>query len=329
MSNAGERLIVLGGRLLLEQSVSLIALLDEGGGLIEANPSLLRILALRPDVNSILPLLEPSSRARFDEQLLKARADQQAGPIMLNFADSPTAIPQSYRCYLAAVGEAQLVMLAEPVAPLDHRAAEEYMRVTSELATTARNMQKLSHELAKKQQVLETALAKIEQIARVDELTQLLNRRGIMLALADEVERVHRYRQVAAILLIDIDHFKQVNDRYGHPVGDHVLHDCAALLRRSIRATDHLGRYGGEEFLCVLPMTAEVAAADLAERLRRDVERARFTAAQTVDFSVTISIGVAELSPACETAELLIAHADSALYSAKTTGRNRVQVWRP
>jgi diguanylate cyclase (GGDEF)-like protein len=228
---------------------------------------------------------------------------------------------------MTAVADSQVVLLAEPIAALDQVAAEEYMRVVSEMATTTRNLQKASYELVQKQHMLEEALVKIEQIARVDELTQILNRRNILLILTEEVERAQRYRSALSVLLIDIDHFKHVNDSYGHLVGDHVLRQCAELLRRFTRTTDRLGRYGGEEFLCVLPMTVESSAAVLAERLCKVIARAPF-AAEMVAFSVTISIGVAELDPQHDTIEQLISHADSALYRAKAGGRNRAEIWR-
>ncbi|NTW97691.1 MAG: GGDEF domain-containing protein [Oscillochloris sp.] len=327
MSDPGERLAAIGGSLLVEQSSCLIALIDDHGGLIEANPRLRQLLAQQSGPRSILPLLEPNSRERFEMQMRHARAEQRAGPITLHFTDGPLAIPQSYRCYLAVASSAQIVLLAEPIAPLDQREAEEYIHITSELSATTRSLQKISHELSKKQHALEEALAMIEEIARIDDLTRILNRRSILLVLSNEFDRVLRYRSPFSVLLIDIDHFKQVNDRYGHPIGDQVLRDCAGLLRRSIRTIDHLGRYGGEEFLCVLPMTAEAAAAELAERLCRDVANARFIAGDMVAFSVTISIGVAELDPRNDTPDLLISHADEALYQAKDLGRNCVAIW--
>ncbi|NNJ11843.1 sensor domain-containing diguanylate cyclase [Chloroflexales bacterium ZM16-3] len=327
MKDPGERLITIGGRLLIEQSSSLIALIDPRGGLIETNPRLQQILALQPDAQSILTLLDPSSRPRFHKQIQQALAEQRAGPTTLNFTENPTAIPQSYRCYLTAAADSQLVLLAEPIAALDQHGAEEYMRVTSELSTTTRSLQKISYELTQKQHMLEDALAKIELIAHVDELTQLLNRRSIMLRLTEEVDRAKRYSSAVSILMIDIDHFKQVNDRYGHQVGDKVLRSCARLLRQSTRSTDYLGRYGGEEFLCVLPMTSEEAAVVLSERLRFSIEHAPFAAGATA-FPVTISVGAAELDRQRDTFEQLLSHADSALYQAKANGRNRVEVWR-
>ncbi|EFO81375.1 response regulator [Oscillochloris trichoides DG-6] len=326
MYESVERLIMLGARLLIEQTSALVALLDAEGGVMEANPRLRQILAAHPELHSILDLLEPNSRRRFHTLLTSAQTGNPAGPVTLNVSETPTAIPQSYRAILTLVAPGQYIFFAELIAPLDQLAAEEYIQITSQLATATRSLQKTSHELAKKQHELEEALATSEHIARTDDLTGLLNRRSIMLILGNEADRVRRYQSQLSILMIDIDHFKQVNDRYGHLMGDQVLRECAGLLRRSIRAIDHLGRYGGEEFLCILPMTSEGAAVDLAERLNRDIAHLRFFANELVSFNVTISVGVSEMRMDQDTPDRLLARADAALYAAKAKGRNCVVV---
>ncbi|WP_129627070.1 sensor domain-containing diguanylate cyclase [Candidatus Oscillochloris fontis] len=328
MYESVERLIMVGARLLIEQTSALVALLDEQGGVMEANPRLRQILAAHPEMNTILALLEPNSRRRFHMLLATVQSGHPTEPVTLNVSVSPTAIPQSYRTILALVEPGTYIFLAELIAPLDQHAAEEYIQITSQLATTTRSLQKTSHELAKKQHELEEALANSEQMARIDDLTGLLNRRSIMLILRNEVDRVRRYQSQVSVLMIDIDHFKQVNDRYGHLMGDQVLRECAGLLRRSIRAIDHLGRYGGEEFLCILPMTSEGAAVDLAERLNRDISHLRFFANELVSFHVTISVGVAEMRKHQDSPDRLLARADAALYQAKDNGRNCVMIAR-
>ncbi|NTU81815.1 MAG: GGDEF domain-containing protein [Chloroflexales bacterium] len=329
MGLAADRLLAYGGRLLLEHSHCPTALIDEAGRLIEWNKSLDELRKLTPGCDSIPQLLASNSRPRFFKLSEQALAEHKAGPTILHFANGPTGLPISYRCQIVAIPDGQLIIMAEPVAPLDQQSAEQYMRVTNDLAITARSLQKTRYELEKKQRLLEEALERLAQLANIDELTQLMNRRSILHRLSEEVGRSKRYHSAVSILLIDIDHFKQINDRYGHPAGDQVLHACASLLQRSIRNTDHLGRYGGEEFLAVLPMTSVGAAADLAERLCRLVEREAFIIAATITFAITISIGVAELDPQHDTADLLVAHTDSALYQAKGQGRNRYARWNP
>ncbi len=323
-----ERLLTYGSRLLLEHTQSLIALIDQSAGLIAWNSSLAHRLVLMPGAETLLQLLAPQSRPRCLELIAQALTTPTVDPIILNFANGPIGLPSSYHCRMIAIPTGELILLAEPMAALDQQAAEQYLQLTNDLAITTRSLQKTRHALEKKQHLLEDALLRLEHLVHIDDLTQLLNRRSIMQRLADETDRAKRYQSAVSLLLIDIDHFKQINDRYGHQAGDEVLQLCAGLLQRSIRTTDYLGRYGGEEFLCILPMTGVAAAIDLAERLRCRVERDRFTVSDTITFSLTVSVGVAEIDPQHDTTELLIAHADSALYEAKAHGRNCYALWR-
>jgi len=180
-------------------------------------------------------------------------------------------------------------------------------------------------------QVVETTMAdnaRLEQLAQTDPLTQLLNRRALTERIATEMERALRYDATLALLMIDLDHFKRVNDTHGHLVGDDVLRDMGELLRGMIRTNDIVARYGGEEFLVLLPETDDAGAEVFAERIRQAVEAASFARdAMTEPLRMTCSIGVA-LFPAArvETAEDLLARADSALYRAKADGRNRVRL---
>lgn len=157
--------------------------------------------------------------------------------------------------------------------------------------------------------------------ARSDSLTGLLNRRALGEVLAEESERARRYARPLSILLLDLDHFKKVNDQLGHDFGDEVLYQMAKIFVKSLRTSDRVGRWGGEEFLVLLPETSPEEALALAERLRQ-------TVAETVcsnrgrQVQVTISIGVGSLA-AGETWESTYARVDAALYDAKRTGRNR------
>jgi len=127
------------------------------------------------------------------------------------------------------------------------------------------------------------------------------------------------------VAMADIDHFKRVNDEHGHRIGDRVLAETARVLRGAIRATDGVGRYGGEEFLIILPGTDAAGAAVLAERLRSAVEGSPVRDAAGEPFSVTISLGVGEHADG-DDKDSLVTRADTALYRAKAGGRNRVEV---
>jgi diguanylate cyclase (GGDEF)-like protein len=159
----------------------------------------------------------------------------------------------------------------------------------------------------------------MQQVATTDALTGLANRRALDEHLAAGTALAQREIQIMSVLLIDVDHFKRVNDTRGHAVGDTVLVDLAALLEPLLRASDRMGRWGGEEFLVVVPATVLQTAAELGERLRRAVEGHAFGHG----LRVTISIGVAECGMNDTVGQLLV-RADAALYAAKQTGRNRV-----
>ncbi len=169
--------------------------------------------------------------------------------------------------------------------------------------------------------------ATLARLSTVDALTGLRTRRYVKELLSIEFLRARRYATPLAILMADLDHFKEVNDRHGHPAGDAVLQGVADCLLRSLRATDTAGRYGGEELLVVLPQNDRKGGAVLAQRWRRSVEGAVYEDPEEQKISVTISIGVAEYQGDFKTPDDLIAAADKALYRAKKKGRNRVEVY--
>jgi diguanylate cyclase len=169
---------------------------------------------------------------------------------------------------------------------------------------------------------LKAANKRIEELAELDELTGSFNRRCIMRMLDDEITRAHRINAPCSIALIDLDWFKRVNDAYGHPIGDEVLRTFAITVFANIRNIDKFGRYGGEEFLLVLPDTPTDAAARILDRLRAIIADLDWSAFSP-GMRVTISAGVAMLR-VDESADTFLARADSALYAAKARGRNRI-----
>lgn len=175
---------------------------------------------------------------------------------------------------------------------------------------------------------LAARIASVEVMASTDPLTGLANRQAALRTLADEVGRANRYERSLAVTLIDLDHFKRVNDTYGHVVGDAVLRHVAGVLTRVVRAADTLGRYGGEEFIVVMPETDLDGAMAAAENLRREIARVPFTG-DGLTISMTISAGVTGrvALPSLDVDELL-RRADSALYTAKGQGRDQVQRFR-
>jgi diguanylate cyclase (GGDEF)-like protein len=166
----------------------------------------------------------------------------------------------------------------------------------------------------------------LEQMAMKDGLTDLFNRRAFDQLLSQEVKAAERYRSPVCLLLGDVDHFKAINDRFGHPVGDALLKQIAALLTESLREVDRVARYGGEEFAMILPRTDVASGTVLANRIRERIERHVFMV-EELPIQLTLSLGVAGYAPvSMRTTEELVDATDRALYKAKAHGRNRVEV---
>jgi len=161
------------------------------------------------------------------------------------------------------------------------------------------------------------------KLATTDSLTGLYNRRHFMDKLSEEILRYSRYNTPLSIALLDVDHFKKINDEYGHDAGDFVLKGLGALLRGVVRSTDSACRYGGEEFLIVFPSTDLKGSEIFGERLRAQISKHNFYYEHEY-IPVTVSVGLAEAYPEISNPDLLLKLADKALYAAKKDGRNRV-----
>ena len=191
------------------------------------------------------------------------------------------------------------------------------------LSTSRSELKKTVENLNLSRSVLERSLSIIQEIAIRDELTGFYNRRHLMELLDNEKNRSLRGSTVFTIAMLDIDHFKKVNDTYGHQAGDEVLRRVSGAIRSTMRNTDFCGRYGGEEFILVLIQTDLKEAMICAERMRANIEKCRFPGIGDT-FSITASIGLSEYQMR-EEIDTMIARADRALYRAKEDGRNRVE----
>lgn len=191
---------------------------------------------------------------------------------------------------------------------------EQYRKENRQLTAALEEVEKLRREL-------EARNADLSELVVHDPLTSLFNRRWFMERLPVEVERARRYGHALSVAMLDLDHFKEINDRYGHGVGDAVLTKAASVMTANVRSTDSVVRYGGEEFAILMPETTQERAADACEKLRTVFEAADWSA-QGVDAQITFSAGVASLSDH-DTVDTLIDRADRRLYAAKEDGRNR------
>jgi diguanylate cyclase (GGDEF)-like protein len=174
---------------------------------------------------------------------------------------------------------------------------------------------------------ISASLADTYDRATIDRLTGVSNRQALLAALFAEVERASRYERPLCVAFVDIDHFKAVNDSYGHASGDIVLRGVAQTIAENLRASDLIGRYGGEEFMLILTETNVEEGAELSEKLRILVERCRFSVDGNENLSVTISIGIVGGSGQQLRMENLVRDADAAMYSAKSLGRNQTYIF--
>ena len=173
---------------------------------------------------------------------------------------------------------------------------------------------------------LQSVKTKMERLAHTDELTNMYNRRFFIKRLGEEFERVRRHGSVMSVLVFDLDHFKRVNDTFGHDLGDAVLVAISEVVNRIKRSTDITCRLGGEEFALLLPETDKIGAINLAQRLRRGIQDYPYKSKTNKDIQVTASIGVATVTPQTREPESILKIADRALYKAKDGGRNMVCV---
>lgn len=228
--------------------------------------------------------------------------------------DGPPLDLEQAVCLQLAVREAQGVLLLVP------RDREHFSRVASSLVQALAGHLTLVLDNARLSQ-------RLHEMSTRDGLTRQLNHRAIYERLTEELKRARRYGYPLSVILCDMDHFKEVNDSHGHLAGDAVLREGAAMLRASLRGTDLLGRYGGEEFLAVLPQIDLEAARAAAERLRQSLEGHCLRLPSGREVRITASFGVAsrEELGATDPSDLLVSLADRRLYEAKAAGRNCVR----
>jgi diguanylate cyclase (GGDEF)-like protein len=218
-----------------------------------------------------------------------------------------------------------------PLTSHDHRLGVIYFYCTDRDTFIPADIELLATFASLVAQAIENArlYAQMQEQARTDALTGLNNRRTFDALLADELARAQRFNRPVSLLMLDIDHFKRVNDTYGHQAGDVVLKVLGELLGRQARAIDRVCRYGGEEITVILPETGFEIAAKVAERLRAAVEAHPFDINGGAPLRITVSIGVASFPAHADSVQTLMVAADAAMYAAKAGGRNRVVRYEP
>lgn len=223
----------------------------------------------------------------------------------------------------------EITGVIQPLSHMLQEANRELARLNCSYEQLVMELKQAKEDSSQYVSKLIEANKKFREMAYRDELTDLFNHRYFQEVVESELARVKRYGHELSLLFFDIDYFKQINDNFGHLAGDHVLRQVAARLRQSMRASDTLVRYGGDEFAVIMPETGGNGAEIFAERIRRDIEELRITADET-QLRVTISLGGAAVGGTGEIVDKLdlVKAADNALYQAKRNGRNCVSVAR-
>ena len=292
----------------LEVTGSLVLLLEKDGELLAWNPAFASLKNTLPDKTYLKDLISLSSESPLEQLLTeaitgRARTQGQVEIIHENLSGH-------FACLFIPLPGERLLFVAEPV---HHAGQVEALKA---------ELQTMQQRLRRKETELKAVLAQAHEVSHTDALTFLPNRRQIIGDLQREVMFSDRYGTPFSISMLDIDHFKNINDTYGHTIGDDVLRSLADELRQHIRHPDTIGRYGGEEFLVILPHSPLKAATEQAERLCKHVRSLRIKAGEQ-DISLTISIGVAQYQIHREGWQAFLSRADKALYQAKNEGRNR------
>ena len=229
--------------------------------------------------------------------------------------------------FLDAGEEGRTVVLLHTPLALDEMDRQLLEVFTSKIALGFKNVmlvESLEEKVAARTKELEDAKAALEKLAATDPLTGAMNRRAFDRCLANELARAERYESPLSLLSFDIDHFKRVNDQFGHPAGDRVLVELVRLASETLRGIDGIARLGGEEFVVVLPSTDIGQATEAAERLRAAVEGKSVALEDGGSVTVTVSIGAVSFDEAEGDAKQALSLADARLYRAKDQGRNRV-----
>ncbi len=229
-------------------------------------------------------------------------------PVRLNLDIGAEAARLPYDCLLIRLSDSRVLLIAEP-----------FVRDLDKLRG---DLREAKQALDVKQQELQAVLAQADEVAHTDALTYLPNRRAILAELQRQVTYSERYGTPLTVSMIDLDRFKEVNDTYGHGAGDQVLRFMASELRDRIRGPDLIGRYGGDEFLMILPNTTAAAASEQATRLCKQVWSTTLTPNRP-PVEVDLSIGIAQYQSHGDTWRALLERADQALYQAKSAGRKQ------
>ncbi|MBN1304747.1 MAG: GGDEF domain-containing protein [Anaerolineales bacterium] len=306
----------------LENTFTFVALINREGHLESSNP----VAQALGDAASIkgaafVELLAPESHALFRKLVKETLEKQDVKKASLEFVVGAERNSLRFNCFLTPAPGNRLLFFGEPAVKEIHTMLENGALMKA-LEKSTHELEIAKQVLDRKQKELQAVIAQAEEVSHTDPLTFLPNRKQILGDLQREVNHAERYNSPLTVSMLDIDHFKKVNDTFGHAVGDEVLRILANLLRENVRHPDFVGRYGGEEFLLILPNSKIDEAGKQAARLCKIVRNTEIKTNQQV-VKLTISIGVAQFRIGQDHWQDLLQRADTALYQAKNNGRDQ------
>jgi diguanylate cyclase (GGDEF)-like protein len=303
----------------LRSTRTLVALLDSRGRPVRSNPAFGALRKSLPKAKTFADLVRPSSRTEYERSFESRGRAPRAVQLQLDLG--PEGGGGRYDCLFVPLPDGRRLIFAERL-PGAADLPEKYRRLMESHEQLRTKMAAAERDLSNRRTELQAVLVQAREVSHTDALTGLPNRRQIMADLQRQATFAETYDAPFTVSIVDIDHFKQVNDSYGHSNGDDVLKFVAMQLREHIREPDVIGRHGGEEFLVILPNGSLKAAAEQAERLCRQIRSTPIISGNHA-IQVTISIGIAQYKLGDDDWRKLLARADQALYQAKGGGRDQ------
>jgi diguanylate cyclase (GGDEF)-like protein len=321
MSQFASLVAQYGIETLLQHSHALVAWIEKDGNLLAWNPAFESLAKNISTKNSLQDFLTSDSQEACVELFNSVCTTQSSARGNLGFMTQGQDGHARYDCVLLPLPDGQMLFFAE-LAFYDHEMPDKYHRLLKMVTSLERDYDKVIKILMKKQTEIDGVVAQANEVSHIDVLTNIPNRRQVINDLQREVLHADRYKTPLSISMLDIDHFKQINDTYGHLVGDDALRALSKILQEHVRTPDIVGRYGGEEFLILLPNSSAQAASEQAMRLCKHI-REHILELKGNIVPMTVSIGIAEYQIGSESWDKLLSRADSALYQAKNNGRDR------
>jgi diguanylate cyclase (GGDEF)-like protein len=302
---------------LLQHSHALVIWIEKNGNLLAWNPAFETLTKNISTKSCLGDFLTRDSQEAYLELLNSVSTTQCSGRANLGFITQEQDGGARYDCIVLPLPDGQMLFFAE-LAFYDHELPGKYQGLLKLVEQLTSDYKK---NLARKEDEIKLILTQADEVSHTDALTYLPNRRQVINDLQREVLHADRYKTPLTVSMLDIDHFKLVNDTYGHAVGDDVLCELSNILKEYVRTPDIVGRIGGEEFLILLPNSSAQAASEQAMRLCKKI-REHGMDLKGNPAHMTVSIGIAEYQIGSESWDKLLSRADSALYQAKDNGRD-------